>query len=559
MRNTLRKIFQTATVSLCAAALTVFVAVLVAAACGNRVSISFETFGCTETVTISQRAGTVFEPPADPEKEGYVFAGWYLDEGCTGEAQKLPATMPGVNLTYYARFERLPEQFVLTLNAGGGEPETCSYVLAEGSDLSDILANAVPVREGVTFGGWSYGGKEPPSAMPRQDVTLTARYICSYRIEIYLQSAESEEDYRKEVTYGSGYEGEEVTPRLPEYEHFLFDEAGSTARTMTLGAEETAFRFYFNRERITLRYCANRDNAMLPVTQTELFYGGKVAAQDGVTAEGYLFLGWSETADGATVYAAGERLELSADAVLYAVWAKLYPSGTGGGGTLAVAEYVNADGTRDAWLLYEGQTVAGVMGEDGFFRAGETEGRLDEYGTYLPSDSGRYIGYDLSSSSADEAFGVLTLDFGTQTAVFTHGGDESVGTYSPVYDEREARYTGEYRFAGNGTEFFFRLGSGTFLRKGEEAGEYVLGEISSDKWAFYLNTVLVLDGYGGARLTKNGVTVSGAYCGGAEGLWLFTCADGESFRFGTCEVSVSGMTESVSVFLLSDEDPPSVG
>lgn len=548
----LKKVFQTATVSLCTAFLVAFAAVLLAVACGNRISISFETFGGTPIGTISQKAGTAIDPPADPEKEGYLFTGWYLDKNFEGDAQTLPATMPGKNAVYYAKFEEIPPQYVLTLDAKGGNLQTSSYTVAEGADLSSLLGNAVPQKEGVAFGGWEYEGGDPPAFMPRRNVTLTARYISGYRVEIYLQSAEREDEYDKETSYGSGFEGETITPELPFYEHFVFDEERSTARTLTLGAQENAFCFYFNRERITIRYFANRENALPAERQTELCYGGAETLES-AAAEGYLFLGWSDRAEGTALYAAGERLNLYTDTEFYAVWAKLYADGFGSDAVLAVSEYENADGMRDVWLLRGEERIAGKMDGGGFFRAGETEGRLDEHGAFLLSDGGCYLGYELSSSSADEAYGVLTLDFASGTAVFTRDDVVSEGTYTPVYNEREARYTGEYRFEGENEAFFFRLGDGTFLRKGEEAGEYVLGEMSSEKWVFSFQTVLVLDGYGGARLTRNGVASEGAYCGGEEGVWRLMLESGETLRFITCEVSATG-TGSISVFLPADEE-----
>ncbi len=50
---------------------------------GGEVTVSFEANGGSETASQSVELGQRIARPADPEREGYSFSGWYRDEDCT--------------------------------------------------------------------------------------------------------------------------------------------------------------------------------------------------------------------------------------------------------------------------------------------------------------------------------------------------------------------------------------------------------------------------------------------------------------------------------------------
>ena len=92
------------------AALGVFMLLLVAlfaAACAGKqtYTMTFETNGGTQIAPITAEAGAQIDPPADPEKDGAVFGGWYLTSDFSGEAVEIPSVMPEENVTYYAKFD----------------------------------------------------------------------------------------------------------------------------------------------------------------------------------------------------------------------------------------------------------------------------------------------------------------------------------------------------------------------------------------------------------------------------------------------------------------------
>ena len=191
-----------------------FVAVF-AAACGTQsYTLTFVTNGGTEIAPITAEAGAQITPPADPEKEGAVFGGWYTSADFSGEAVEIPTTMPSENITYYAKFDESAATATLTLDPGIGSLTATTYELAVGENVYDFVSQIVPTAaEGLTFGGWFVG--DPPTTMlsagmrmPAAGLKLTARYTVPYTVEVYLQNAHGltgEENYTKaDITVEGG-------------------------------------------------------------------------------------------------------------------------------------------------------------------------------------------------------------------------------------------------------------------------------------------------------------------------------------------------------------------
>ena len=100
------KFFKKTLILLCSVLALVAAVALSACGGGGKSKLCFETFGGTEIAPIEAEAGEDITSrlPATPARGGYTFGGWYLDEGCTGEAQTLPTAMPEGEVTYYAKW-----------------------------------------------------------------------------------------------------------------------------------------------------------------------------------------------------------------------------------------------------------------------------------------------------------------------------------------------------------------------------------------------------------------------------------------------------------------------
>lgn len=100
--------------------------------------------------------------PADPSKEGFVFAGW---------EPTVVSTMPSHDLTYTAKWVTAPvqgDEYTATYIVDGKTYK--SYVLKEGEV---IPVPDAPTKFGYVFVGWD---PEVPETMPAENVEFTAKW-----------------------------------------------------------------------------------------------------------------------------------------------------------------------------------------------------------------------------------------------------------------------------------------------------------------------------------------------------------------------------------------------
>lgn len=101
--------------------------------------------------------------PNDPEREGYTFTGWALEDGAP-----VPETMPAHDLTVIAQWTI--NQYTITFETGF--EDVVVDAITQDYD-TPVTAPEDPVKEGYQFLGW-----EPsvPETMPAGDVTCVAQW-----------------------------------------------------------------------------------------------------------------------------------------------------------------------------------------------------------------------------------------------------------------------------------------------------------------------------------------------------------------------------------------------
>ncbi|MBE6585687.1 MAG: hypothetical protein E7645_04070, partial [Ruminococcaceae bacterium] len=115
-------------------------------------TVSFATDGGTMIPNVKVTNGQTVTKPADPEKEGFLFVGWYKDSD-----YRLPFTFSAdiitADTTLYARWieDTGAREYTLTLDIGYESGEELAPLSTLGGR---IFALPTLEREGYTFGGW---------------------------------------------------------------------------------------------------------------------------------------------------------------------------------------------------------------------------------------------------------------------------------------------------------------------------------------------------------------------------------------------------------------------
>ena len=153
-------------------------------------TVTFQSEGGSE-VASQIRANTPADQPADPTKEGYTFIGWY-----NGESEWNFETPVTADLTLTAKWQI--NRYTITFDTAGGS-EVPSITQDYGTA---ITPPAAPTRTGYTFAGWN---REIPTAMPAENITLTARwtvnqYTITFKPENGGQDIVIKQDYGTAIT-----------------------------------------------------------------------------------------------------------------------------------------------------------------------------------------------------------------------------------------------------------------------------------------------------------------------------------------------------------------------
>ena len=109
-------------------------------------TISFESNEGTPVEKIEALYEEEIESPENPEREDYIFVGWYSDESLL-ELYSFN-TMPAENITLYAKWAK--EKYVIKFNTNGGS----NINNLSGFENDEVIRPNDPIREGYKFAGW---------------------------------------------------------------------------------------------------------------------------------------------------------------------------------------------------------------------------------------------------------------------------------------------------------------------------------------------------------------------------------------------------------------------
>lgn len=135
-------------------------------------TVTFNSNGGTSVEPQTVREGLTVRQPADPEKDSYVFDGWYVGNDLYDFNQPVTEDLT-LTAVYHRKPAPQPNMYTVSFDTGEGskvDPQT----IIEGKT---VVRPADPSRDGYTFAGWLLGGKPYDWETPvTSDLTLTASW-----------------------------------------------------------------------------------------------------------------------------------------------------------------------------------------------------------------------------------------------------------------------------------------------------------------------------------------------------------------------------------------------
>ena len=234
-------------------------------------TVTFQSEGGSE-VASQIRANTPAAQPDNPTKEGHTFIGWY-----NGESEWDFETPVTADLTLTAKWQI--NRYTITFDTAGGSevaPITQDYG-------TTITPPAAPTRTGYTFAGWD---REIPTAMPAEDMTITARWTVN-QYTITLKPENGGEDIVITQDYGTAI----TAPANPTKTGYTFAGWDKTIpSTMPAGNMTITAQWQLNQYTITFDTAGGSE--VPSITQD---YGTAITAPANPTKTGYTFAGWDKT------------------------------------------------------------------------------------------------------------------------------------------------------------------------------------------------------------------------------------------------------------------------
>jgi len=323
-----------------------------------RYTVSFESNEGSVVTSQTVNEGSKAEAPVAPEREGYVFSGWYSDIELITPYDFTTAVVT-TDLTLYAKWTvYVPNTYTVTFESNGGSIVDAKTV-NEGAVAS---APGVPIREGYTFSGWY------------SDIDLTTAYGFTAGVmeNIILYAKWTRNSYTVSFSSNGGSlvssqsvsDGDTARePAAPIRDGYVFggwysdiglneayDFTTSVTASHTLYAKWTVI--------YTVTFESNEGSS---VDAQTVEYDGQAIAPAVPTKDGYIFSGWYSDAGLNEAYSFATPI--TDNLTLYAKWTsdKLTVSFDSNGGS-DVEDQVVSPGdhaTAPPAPLWEGYVFAG--------------------------------------------------------------------------------------------------------------------------------------------------------------------------------------------------------
>ncbi len=270
--------------------------------------------GTDEPIILTADVGSMLTAPEAPERDGYVFTGWYQN-AAGSKPYDFSQPVPKRDVTLYAGYEQQQAEITFVLY----DQETQTQQV----ELGGIMAQPEdPVRSGYAFTGWY------TAAAGGEAVDFTQAVTADQRIYAHWDKTVAD------ITFDLQYEGGEMAgmqvnlgeaaaePAAPERTGYdftgwyadlsctaLFDFSAPVLEDTTLyaGWMPSMFAVSFD-----------TNNGSGEIIEKQAAYGEAVEAADDPARDGYDFVGWYLDAEGKEKYSFSAKV--TGNLTLYAVW-----------------------------------------------------------------------------------------------------------------------------------------------------------------------------------------------------------------------------------------------
>ncbi|MBR2785379.1 MAG: InlB B-repeat-containing protein, partial [Clostridia bacterium] len=280
-------------------------------------TVTFNTNGGSEISPVEVIYGNRVSKPADPEKEGYDFKDWYVDNNL--QSPYIFSNTVDRDMTLFAGWE--PHNYTITydLNGGSASGNPNSYTI----ESAEITINN-PSKTGHTFTGWSGTGITGTTT----NLTIATgskgdrNYTANYTANTYTISFNT--NGGSEISPISGVYGEEVeAPENPAKEGYRFagwysdSDLTQLYTFTTMPAENLTLYAKWAGKEYVITY--EVDGGVLDPESPSTYTHGDVTELFDATKEGYTFKGWYTDSEYTNKITEINR-NMHEDITLYAKW-----------------------------------------------------------------------------------------------------------------------------------------------------------------------------------------------------------------------------------------------
>ncbi|MBN2300575.1 MAG: InlB B-repeat-containing protein [Acholeplasmataceae bacterium] len=409
---------------------------IIATSCANNIvfTIYFDSNGGSDVMSITSDGASMVSIPEDPNKEGFIFDGWFWDNG-TFEmpftANSIMDTPISSNMTVYAKWSLIGYEINYVLNGGINPPSNPTTY-----DSETVTLNiSDPTQIGHQFEGW-YLDEDLTQIFTFEssmetDITLYAKWsINSYTLQ-YLDN-DGTVLYTSIYEYGASLSG--VVPPVASKEGFDFVEWNQDL-PLTMPAMDLMITARYVTKECIMSFNSNGGSE---ISDLIVSYESIIYAPENPSKDNYVFGGWY--LDEALTDSFSFPTTMTEDIQLYAKWESLsytidyYIVGVDQMGTIEMSEgetMVNITlGVRNSSAITsEGRFF--IWGENSYYQLADG---TNQYQT-SPVDITNLFDLEEGERIVDDAWGSQAVAALTSHGrLFTWGyngngllGDEAVG------------------------------------------------------------------------------------------------------------------------------------